>query len=299
MEDYTVAPAPQRLIPYSRNWYLTKIILRIICFLLSAVVLGLATNSGLSNVNGYKGMTTLPPAICVMVWNFIELSIVLVRYNVRRGIHPGFSVAGDLILWLVCLVCAFFSVAIGVNLFWRIYENYYDFYNYYTPMDMIVTILLSILTVIHFTLFVRACVETKQRNDSKKEDLYVYMYAPGGGRPIPVMPMKEQNNAAIDDLKSEAGTVWGDPPHSVVSPSVGITDRHTIMSSNKTPTVMSDSLPAVPPSVYSASGMGMGDGFNGYQGPTDEAEAHRYHSKFGDGQKEIIPADLERRVSRA
>lgn len=167
------------------------------------------------------------------------------------------------------------------------------------------------ISIIHFTLFVRGCIETKQRNDSKSEDLYVYMYTPGGGPPIPVLSMKDQGGnrgmaaAIADEQRSDEAEIdWGvgGGAHSIMSPSVGITDRHTIISSftgngtgahgNRPPSTVI-SMPAAPPSVY--SGMGMGDGFSGYRGPTDELEAHMYHSNYG--QKEIIPPE-NRRMSR-
>ncbi|KAM7202561.1 hypothetical protein V8F20_004350 [Naviculisporaceae sp. PSN 640] len=303
-QSYTVAPEPQRLIPYSRKWYLAKIILRLFCFVLGIVTMGIAIN--INRQHGVRLAVTLPPSICVMVWCFVELSVFVIRFNVRRGIHPGFSVGGDLILWILCSLAVVCMVLLGRKLIDYTGVGWYDgyFLNWYSDVNTALTVLYGLLTVLHFTLFVRACIETKQRNDSKEENLYVYMYTPGGGRPIPVLPMKDQGGgnraAAADELQSEAGTDWaaGNVAHSVVSPSVGITDRHTIFSSasifgaatlanenaNRPPSAVM-SMPTAPPSVY--SGMGMGDGFSGYQGPTDEVEAHMYHTDYG--QKEIIP----------
>ena len=114
------------------------------------------------------------------------------------------------------------------------------------------------------------------------------MYTPGGGPPIPVLPMKDQggdyNLNLHNDQQSEVGTEWGGAStirHSVIPPSVGVTERHTVMSA-RAPSSVAASMPTAPPSVY-----GMGDGFSGYQGPSDEVETHAYHANYG--QKEIIP----------
>ena len=52
-QSYTVAPAPQRLVPYSRRWYLAKLILRSLCAVFGAVVIGL-TNKLKSNEDYYS-----------------------------------------------------------------------------------------------------------------------------------------------------------------------------------------------------------------------------------------------------
>lgn len=149
--SYAVAPAPQRLIPYSRNWYLAKIILRFVCFLFSAVTLGLATTA--YRMGGVQTTVVFPPAICAMVWNFVELAVYLIRYKVRRGMHPGFSLAADLIMWLMCLLCAFFSIAISLRLVGGAFDPFTSYYySSYGDVDLAITIILSILTCVIFFL---------------------------------------------------------------------------------------------------------------------------------------------------
>lgn len=322
-QSYSVAPAPQRLVPYSRRWYMARITLRTLCFAFAAVVIGLANAlkttyySTIYYRRQYSWRFVLPVGICALLYNLVELAVFAFRYNVRRGIHPGISVAGDLILWMTCFVAAFFNLIAG-SFLWSGYMDMRP--DELTDLDMANEVMLCLLTyafsfvlppppsssgfvfqrtkiatnhpnrILHFILFVRSCIETKQRNASKGEDLYVYMYTPGGGPPIPVLPMKEQggdyNHNLHTDQQSEVGTEWGPAStvrHSVISPSVGVTERNTITSSvARAPSTIAPSMPTAPPSAY-----GMGDGFSGYQGPTDEVEAHVYHANYG--QKEIIP----------
>ena len=188
-------------------------------------------------------------------------------------------------------------------------------------------------SIFHFTLFVRACVETKQRNRSRSAFKYEYMYTPGGGRPYPVQ-VKDTNPR--EATSSDVGN-WNDSTvHAdsmvVPPPSVGIASVAPTAMSEQTATVIPHSPPTVyqqqhspplppplprsrtasgeydhhnndqhiplgpmehhdyppaPPSVYQD---GVGDGFEGYRGPTDQADLYNMHW----GQKEIIPDRIRR-----
>ncbi|KAK3326160.1 hypothetical protein B0H66DRAFT_148483 [Apodospora peruviana] len=288
--SYTMVPAPQRLVPYSRNWYIARVLLRCLSFVLAVVMLGLARE----NTYSWTWKAAVPAGVCVAVYDLVEIAVFGVRYKVRRGMHPGATVGADLLLWLICLVCAFFHIALGTELAMIIFGTY----PYSTDIDITNETILIILAIIHFILFVRACIETRQRNKSKGRNLYVYMYTPGGGRPIPVLPMKEQGAGdyvvgdAVVGQQTPGGEIdWtaatnGRAP-SYVTASVGVERVGSsiadlsLAGGGLPPSTTAPTVITSPPSVYQ-----LGDGFDGYQGPTDQV-GMRYHANFG--QKEIIP----------
>ncbi|KAK6836554.1 hypothetical protein PG987_007049 [Apiospora arundinis] len=110
-----------------------------------------------------------PEAAVAIIWSVAELITICARGG-QRGIHPGAHVALHLLFWLAFLIGAgltAYLVAVNVG-----YDSYYDSYYYtrYFNLRFYIRSLqaelafLILLIMIHFTLFVRACIETNRRN---------------------------------------------------------------------------------------------------------------------------------------
>ncbi|RYP70603.1 hypothetical protein DL771_005316 [Monosporascus sp. 5C6A] len=104
-------------------------------------------------------------------WALAELITIYVR--TRRsglrltGIPPGAHVAVDLLLWLTTIA---FIVLLTVSFIWALQQSWY--YSGITGQQvgiaMAALCFQFALTGLHFTLFVRACIETDRRNSEKR-----------------------------------------------------------------------------------------------------------------------------------
>ncbi|KAK8040021.1 hypothetical protein PG993_008432 [Apiospora rasikravindrae] len=152
---------------------------------------------------GYE-FITIPVVIVCVIWDLAELITVCVclarrrrrlpapegqqqqqqAANHRQGIHPGAHVGVDLVLWLAGIVTLLFSIsdylesasyeAYECNTYYYHSSHYYDEYctedylnglkSFYIPAKRAVLAFVCLLTVTHFVIFVRACVEVNQRN---------------------------------------------------------------------------------------------------------------------------------------
>ncbi|SLM39442.1 hypothetical protein LPUS_09976 [Lasallia pustulata] len=145
------------------------------------------TNKNFINLSGGGDWTdgmTLAPITLSFLYNPIVISILLF---VRRGrtIHPAWHVVMDLIIWGLCVPCIVFSVDGG--LFWAWVPTQYsddgtvncDFYNWlsrpclpvlYTigGLEIAGIVFLFLIFVLHLTLFVFACIDTKKWRSAAK-----------------------------------------------------------------------------------------------------------------------------------
>ncbi|KAK3381255.1 hypothetical protein B0H63DRAFT_545815 [Podospora didyma] len=203
------------MVPYSLRWCKARILLRSLSLLLALTVTaisvvnaagGITKESRLEFNRGWKA--TLPAAATLILYDMIELVAFRVRRHVRRGLHPGASVGADLFAWMVActLGIAFNTTLSDGQLAYDILGAEYNVYNlgypgwlpleYITasPIDIAASVLLAVLLILHFVLFVRACVETKQRNGAKSLSRVLaaafdytcqgedrYMYTPSSG----------------------------------------------------------------------------------------------------------------------
>ncbi len=108
------------------------------------------------------------------------------RQSPPRGIHPGAHVGIHLCLWLYAVV-----VVVFVCVFIADYDYDYSYYSSYSSsslrrnrapalgVERAILAFLCILLAIHFLLFVRACIETNQRNSaSRSRTVYVPVAVP-------------------------------------------------------------------------------------------------------------------------
>ncbi|KAK6858381.1 hypothetical protein PG995_006080 [Apiospora arundinis] len=156
--------------PVSRPWHNAKIALLsvsvVFCIILIGISIALAVDP---KVLSLQVVWIAPEAAVAIIWSVAELITICARGG-QRGIHPGAHVALHLLFWLAFLIGAgltAYLVAVNVG-----YDSYYDSYYYtrYFNLRFYIRSLqaelafLILLIMIHFTLFVRACIETNRRN---------------------------------------------------------------------------------------------------------------------------------------
>ncbi|KAK1847978.1 hypothetical protein CCHR01_09412 [Colletotrichum chrysophilum] len=160
----------QRVIPYSKPWHIAKIVMRCSDIVFSLIVIGISAYVLTIAFSGgaFYVMSWLPAAVGI-IWDTAELITICARGG-RRGIHPGAHVGLHLIFWLC------FAAAVGLQgtyIYFRDVDDYYYSYSSrrqsffrtkVVPMQNTITAFTALLLINHFILFVRACVETNQRN---------------------------------------------------------------------------------------------------------------------------------------
>ncbi|KAK7911903.1 hypothetical protein PG985_014384 [Apiospora marii] len=206
----TGAPAQQPP-PVSRPWHNAKIALHAIsivfCIILIGISIALAVNP---RVLSLQVVWIAPEAAAAIIWSVAELITVCVRKGQHRGIHPGAHVGLHLIFWLAFLVGAgltAYIVAVYVE-----EQTYYSSYRYnrYASLSFYLRSLqaelafLILLLIIHFTLFVRACVESARRNRTAQQPVFVPVNAYYASYPMqqqqaqqPVYPMQQPQQAHL------------------------------------------------------------------------------------------------------
>lgn len=98
---------PPRLVPYSRSWYIAKLILRVVSILLCFIIFAfaIASNAGLNKgAYDWSWVCAVPPTLLVAGYDIAGFVVVCVRRSKKRGIHPAVDVAADLVLWVACMV---------------------------------------------------------------------------------------------------------------------------------------------------------------------------------------------------
>jgi len=175
--------------PFNEKWHRAKILLStasVICCIVFFVV-GLVAGSRLSGSSYGWGFAFFAQfgiggagALLALIWTVCEFLHICCTAQ-RRSIHPGAHVAFHLIIWLIT-VTAFVIGAIYAAYEWDYgyYANYYDDFVWYElkgiiPMANTLLAFTVLLFIIHFILFVRACIETNQINTFKKR---VYVQVP-------------------------------------------------------------------------------------------------------------------------
>lgn len=110
----------QRIIPHSPAWYTAKIIIRSLV-LLCGVALASTAIVGFLKYSDYylqSVILSLPVCVITIVYDIAELVVFCVRRRLRRGMHPGVTVGGDLVAWILP-ACALGLNAAGYDIWWR------------------------------------------------------------------------------------------------------------------------------------------------------------------------------------
>ncbi|KAH7039603.1 uncharacterized protein B0I36DRAFT_357011 [Microdochium trichocladiopsis] len=184
--------------PVGRAWHITKIVLGSASLVFSIILVALSAASWtLSDGYAYELVWVIPVAGVAICWQVAEFITICARTG-HKSIHPGAHVALHLLLWLGFLVNVILD---GFNAgylaeYLSDYDDYgyspssyyYGYYNFmisgqYQSITYALLAFSALLLIIHFTLFVRACIETHKRNSADRAVRYIYvqqpMYYPG------------------------------------------------------------------------------------------------------------------------
>ncbi|KAL8297333.1 hypothetical protein RB597_006432 [Gaeumannomyces tritici] len=158
----------------SKGWYIAKLTLGS-CIALFDIIL-IALSAAYMNLwTGYNGsgnsyfILVFIPAIVSLGWQIAEFITVGVHKD-RRGIHPGAHVALHLLLWLTFAMTV---TLLGFLVSRRIYlrngnygysSRFMRFLNDGEPLENAQFAFSVLNLILHFTLFVRFCIETNRRN---------------------------------------------------------------------------------------------------------------------------------------
>ncbi|GKT50548.1 uncharacterized protein ColSpa_10729 [Colletotrichum spaethianum] len=199
---------------YNRPWHIAKVAIRGCNIASSAIIIGITVHSLIYLYwSPYLLWFSAIPAAFAVCWDVSELITVCARGG-RIGIHPGAHVGLHLLFWLIfatAIVCE------SLNLY---FIGYYGD-GFIATQQHVALAFTCLLLINHFTLFVRACIETHQRNT--RPPIYmvpVNMPAPmqpaGSYAPSPFPPQQEKGqmtgaNAPTDTTTQPAadGTYYG------------------------------------------------------------------------------------------
>lgn len=154
-----------------RKWNVAKVVLRCISLFLSIVDVGelIAIETGRNGLD-YWPSVAYPVLSGFILWDVIEFVVILVRGKISKGIHPGFHVGVELILWLGSVLTV---AAQGYRADWGQLagsESYLEERDLAIWARVALTqfIFLSVLLFLRFVFFVRACIEVDRRKKDRR-----------------------------------------------------------------------------------------------------------------------------------
>ncbi|KAK1245516.1 hypothetical protein MKX08_005145 [Trichoderma sp. CBMAI-0020] len=220
--------------PQNKIWEFIKLGLQSLSFVLAVVGVGL----GFSTLNFVFFVDTVviaaaPPCIIAVLWSGAELITRAIR-RFKAGIHPGAHVALSLIIFLVAVILtSLFGPWFQSS--WN--EGYDDdgsdcSYHYSSALDSYVysctdnsndpeviasrhqfhhensvayaaAIITYIVAVIHFVLFVGACIDTSKVNAAASRPIYV-IAQPQAWQPIQQAPAETEARNVVPPTETEA-----------------------------------------------------------------------------------------------
>ncbi|KAK1995667.1 hypothetical protein LX36DRAFT_724880 [Colletotrichum falcatum] len=140
---------------YNRPWHIAKVAIRGCNIAFSTIIISIALHMLLIDALPASVVLlfeAIPGAVAIF-WDVSELITICARGG-RKGIHPGAHVGLHLIFWMY-----FTTIAVIMTLL-RGYSSDWPF----ATEEHAALAFTYLLTLNHFILFVRACVETNKRN---------------------------------------------------------------------------------------------------------------------------------------
>lgn len=164
----TYQPVPINKVVASKGWYIAKLTLGSCIIVFDIVLIALSAaylNMWYTFTVGSYFALVFSPAIVSLGWQIAEFITVCVHKD-RRGIHPGAHVALHLLLWLSFAITA---VLLGFLVSYRSYRRYGSYNTRQLaanaePLENAQFAFTVLVLILHFTLFVRFCIETNRRN---------------------------------------------------------------------------------------------------------------------------------------
>ncbi|KAI0010950.1 hypothetical protein F4779DRAFT_261261 [Xylariaceae sp. FL0662B] len=199
---YSYGQPVRALPPYSKPWTVSKLTLTILSLGFAIVIMALSFIFVAEGGDGeYTSWYALPISIIAIIWNTAELITFCVRARkkVNRGIHPGAHVGMHLCFWLACVSALVITFIVYFSILDQALEcqevaeynkysgsTYYtvacDDYHYdvagymsglYLPSLRAAISMWCLAFVVHFILFIMACIDTHKRNLIKATRLFV------------------------------------------------------------------------------------------------------------------------------
>ncbi|KAJ9130528.1 hypothetical protein NKR23_g12153 [Pleurostoma richardsiae] len=203
----------------STIWNMSKLILGCFAFIFDVVLLAVGIAIAVRWSWGYDTIVIFLISVIVagiaLIWQIAEF-ITLCARGGYRGIHPGAHVALHLLIWIGWAVAVgIYSTLLSYDL--GDYQDYgydYDDYYYgdnnfstaaeyarYIRMEEVMVAFATLSLIVHFTLFVLACIETDRRNRAART---VYVLAnPGPDGTVYYTPQGGLAQAYYHSLPSE------------------------------------------------------------------------------------------------
>ncbi|MCJ1450046.1 hypothetical protein MMC28_000374 [Mycoblastus sanguinarius] len=153
---------------------------------IAMILFAVTTSLSITNYGGNDWTDGLPlaPVLLALIYNPLYLFLLVRRHG--RPIHPGWHVAVDLLIWGLAIPAIVFSVGVGWFWVWQPVildvDGFVpcDDWNYWSEecqpliytlgrMEIAANVFLAFILIIHFILFVFACIAThKWRKASKR-----------------------------------------------------------------------------------------------------------------------------------
>ncbi|KAK4697807.1 metal transporter CNNM, partial [Lecanoromycetidae sp. Uapishka_2] len=151
------------------------------------ILFAVTTSLSKSNYGGNDWVDGMPlaPVLLALLYNPIVLFLTIFQ---RRGrpIHPGWHVGVDLFIWGLALPAIVFSIGDGWFWYWQPvildFDGFVpcDDWNYWTyqcnpliytlgKMEIAANVFLALILIIHFILFVFACIATHKWRKAQKQ----------------------------------------------------------------------------------------------------------------------------------
>ncbi|KAK5990392.1 hypothetical protein PT974_08660 [Cladobotryum mycophilum] len=143
--------------PSHKTWT-AKRALRVLSSIVCLVGIGICTRLYILEPGQGTFFFVAPPAIAAFCWNAADI-LCLNTLEGRRGLHPAACIALDLCFWLGFIVFGTFS---GLLSSWGGYAEI-EYTQVESNLTIAATIICALIVLIHFPLFVIACIENNVR----------------------------------------------------------------------------------------------------------------------------------------
>ncbi|KAH6888420.1 hypothetical protein B0T10DRAFT_488140 [Thelonectria olida] len=207
---------PQYVANAVKAWVYTKLALHAADIILCICAIAISFSLGGHGTAGYAFVLCTPIFFVAFIWDVAEIMTWLLRKR-QAGIHPGAHVAMSLLIWMAAAVVGGIQSAfVGFS----VYDDYdtsgtcwdsgrqesvdcdddSDRYGSVRAKFLAVAVFSCLVWLVHFILFVGACVDTAKRNAALRRVMVVappyWGHAVQGWQPMPQQYYPQQGTAA-------------------------------------------------------------------------------------------------------
>ncbi|KAI5458765.1 hypothetical protein BGZ63DRAFT_407150 [Mariannaea sp. PMI_226] len=195
----------------AKGWVFTKLALHALDIIICICGIGISFSIGNNNLSGPAFYICSVIYFAALIWDVAEFGTWFAR-NRQTGIHPGAHVAVSLLIWLgAAIIGGIESTFVAVTAYdyesnsqcydsdRRVYVNCNneDPYKDQRGKFLAVAVFTCLVWLIHFILFVGACVDTAKRNAAMRRVMVVappyWPQAVQGWQPMPQYYPPQQN----------------------------------------------------------------------------------------------------------